>query len=192
MSILDFRAFAIVLSEITIDGSRVEGVGRPDVPGFLQEIIERELSGDSRMVSSFLEICQILKQNRFETVADIDCDEISRFVNEVESLPLVGSKAIILTLAKRQISHFYFLFTGDESWLFYSYHRKAMWVRSWSDVDDTERSSHFRNIIMITVFFNGTGESRVDLLPEGKKMDHTYFTQRIIDPLEELCYHDCR
>jgi hypothetical protein len=40
---------------------------------------------------------------------------------------------------------------------------------------------------MITVSFNGTRESLVDVLPEGKKMESMYFTQSIDDPLAELC-----
>jgi hypothetical protein len=81
----DVRAFAEVLSEITIGGSRVEGVSRPGVPGFVVEIIERGLSGDSRMANSFVEIFEILKQNRFEIVAGVDCDEVLKFVSWVES-----------------------------------------------------------------------------------------------------------
>jgi ATP-dependent helicase YprA (DUF1998 family) len=81
----DFRAFAEILSEITVDGSGVEGVSHPDVPGFVVEIIERGFSGDSRNANSFVEIFEILKQNRFEIVAGIDCDEVVKFVNWVES-----------------------------------------------------------------------------------------------------------
>jgi hypothetical protein len=62
------QAFAKLLSEITMGGSRVQGVIRPDVPGFVVEIIERGLSGDSRRVNSFVEIFETLKQNRFEIV----------------------------------------------------------------------------------------------------------------------------
>jgi hypothetical protein len=66
-------------------GSGVKGVSRPDVPGFIVEIIERGLSGDSRWANSFVEIFEILKQNRFEIVADVDCDEVLKFVSWVES-----------------------------------------------------------------------------------------------------------
>jgi hypothetical protein len=37
----DVRAFAEVLSEITMGGSRVEGASRPDVPGFVVELIKK-------------------------------------------------------------------------------------------------------------------------------------------------------
>jgi hypothetical protein len=62
----DVRAFAEILSEITMGGSRVKGVSRQDVPGFVMELIERGLSGDSRNANSFVEIFEILKQNCFE------------------------------------------------------------------------------------------------------------------------------
>jgi hypothetical protein len=63
---------------------------------------------------------------------------------------------MLLTLAKHQTSRFLFLFTSDESWMFYFYHREAMWVPSWSEVDDIERPSYFGRKTIIAVFFNGT------------------------------------
>jgi hypothetical protein len=58
---------------------------RPDAPGFVVEIIQRGLSGDSRNANSFVDIFEILRQNRFEIVASVDCDEVSKYVNWVES-----------------------------------------------------------------------------------------------------------
>jgi tRNA A-37 threonylcarbamoyl transferase component Bud32 len=72
----DVRAFTEVLSEITMSSSGVEGVSRADVPGFVVEIIERGLSGESRNANSFVEIFEILKENRFEIVAGVDCNEV--------------------------------------------------------------------------------------------------------------------
>jgi ATP-dependent helicase YprA (DUF1998 family) len=66
-------------------GSGVEGVSRQDVPGFVVEIIERGLSGNSRNANSFVEIFEILKQNSLEIVAGVDCDEGLKFVNWVKS-----------------------------------------------------------------------------------------------------------
>jgi serine/threonine protein kinase len=43
----DVREFAEALSEITMDGSKIKGANCPDVPGFVVEIIEKKLSGDS-------------------------------------------------------------------------------------------------------------------------------------------------
>jgi hypothetical protein len=47
-------------------------------------------------------------------------------------------------LAKHHRSHFYFLFTGDDSWMFYAYNHRRMEVPSWDDVDETERPFHFQ------------------------------------------------
>jgi hypothetical protein len=47
-----------------------------EVPGCVVEIIKRGLSGDSRNADSFVEILEILKQNRFEIVAGVDCNEV--------------------------------------------------------------------------------------------------------------------
>jgi hypothetical protein len=75
------RAFAEVLSEITMSGSRAKTASRLDVPGFVAEIIERGLSGDSRVAISFVEIFEILKQNRFQIAAGVECDDVSKFMS---------------------------------------------------------------------------------------------------------------
>jgi hypothetical protein len=85
MPVSDVREFAEILSEITVSGSRLEGANCPDVPRFVVEIIERELSGDSRNAHSFVEIFEVLTQNRFSIVAGVDCDEVLKFVSRVES-----------------------------------------------------------------------------------------------------------
>jgi hypothetical protein len=80
----DVRAFAEILLEISMGGSGIEGVSRPDVPGFSVEIIERVLSGDSRNTNSFVEIFEILKEDRSEIMAGIDCNEVLKSVNQAK------------------------------------------------------------------------------------------------------------
>jgi hypothetical protein len=70
------RALTKIVSEITMDGSRLDGVVHLDVQGFVQEILETGFSDDSTIANSFLEIFELLKENRFEIVADVDCDDI--------------------------------------------------------------------------------------------------------------------
>jgi hypothetical protein len=81
MLISDVRAFAEVLSKITMSDSRIKGVSRPEAPGFVVEIIERELSSDSRRANAFAEIFEILKQNRFDIVAGVGCNEVLKYVS---------------------------------------------------------------------------------------------------------------
>jgi hypothetical protein len=81
----DVRAFTEVLSEITMGDSGVKGASRPDIPGFVMEIIERGLSGDSRNANLFVEIFEILKENRFEIVAGVNCNEVLKFASWIES-----------------------------------------------------------------------------------------------------------
>jgi hypothetical protein len=38
------------------------------------------------------------------------------------------------------------------------------------------------------VFFNGTGQFIIDILPEGMKMDTDYFADNIVDEMARLCY----
>jgi hypothetical protein len=41
------------------------------------------------------------------------------------------------------------------------------WVVSWDDVGEIEPSSHFHKKTMLIIFFNGTGEYKILILPEG-------------------------
>jgi hypothetical protein len=43
------------------------------------------------------------------------------------------------------------LFTGDESWMFYAYDHRTMWVVSWDDVVKSERPSHFQEKTIFTI-----------------------------------------
>jgi hypothetical protein len=81
----DIRTFAEMLSELTMGGSRVKGVSRSGVPGFVMDVVERGFSGNSRRANSFVEIFEILKQNYFEIVAGVDCNGVLKFVSWVES-----------------------------------------------------------------------------------------------------------
>jgi hypothetical protein len=102
------------------------------------------------------------------------------------------SRDMLHTLATHESTGFHFLFTGDESWMFYSYHQHTMWVASWEDVDEVERLSHYHKKTMLTAFFNGTGEFMIDILPEGAKMNTAYFADKVIDKLAEACYPNGR
>jgi hypothetical protein len=81
---------------------------------------------------------------------------------------------MLLALSKQQVSLFHFIFTGDESWMFYSYQREVMCVPSL-------RYSHFH--ILFKAFL-------ITILPEEKKMASTYFVQGIIDSSAEPCDSD--
>jgi hypothetical protein len=43
---------------------------------------------------------------------------------------------------------------------------------------------------MVTTFFNGTGECKIAILPQGHKMNSTYFIGCVFQPLVEMCYPD--
>jgi histone-lysine N-methyltransferase SETMAR len=40
---------------------------------------------------------------------------------------------------------------------------------------------------MLSVFFNGTSQFPIDILPEGMKIDTDYFADNIIDKMARLC-----
>jgi hypothetical protein len=45
---------------------------------------------------------------------------------------------------------------------------------------------------MVTIFFTGTGECKIAILPQGRKMNITYFIGCVIQPLIEMCSPDGR
>jgi hypothetical protein len=91
-------------------------------------------------------------------------------------------------LAKHEHTNYCFIVTGDESWMSYAYDHRTRWVASLDDVDETERPSHFHQNIMFAVFFNGTGEYKIVIRPQGQKMNSAYFMEYVLCPLAEICY----
>jgi histone-lysine N-methyltransferase SETMAR len=67
-----------------------------------------------------------------------------------------------------------------------------MWVASWNDVEEIGRPSHFQQKTMVTIFFNGTGECKTAILPQGHKMNGACFIGRVVQPLVEICSPDGR
>jgi hypothetical protein len=65
---------------------------------------------------------------------------------------------------------------------------RTKWIASWDDFDEIERPSHFHQKTMFTVFSSGTWEYKIVILPEGQKMNGTYFIECVLQPLTELYY----
>jgi hypothetical protein len=81
------------------------------------------------------------------------------------------AQSMLHALVKPEHTNYHFLFPGDESWIFYAYDHRTRWVASWDDVDGIERPSHFHQKTIFTLFFNGTGEYKIAILPEGQKVN---------------------
>jgi hypothetical protein len=72
--------------------------------------------------------------------------------------------------------------------MFYAYDHRLRRVASWDDVDEIERLSHFHQKAMFTVFFNGTWEYKIVILPEGQKVSGACFIESVLRPLAEMCH----
>jgi predicted transcriptional regulator len=68
------------------------------------------------------------------------------------------AQSMLQALAKHKHMIYHYLFTGDESWMFYACDDRTRWVASWDDVDEIERPSHFHQKSMFTIFFNRRAE----------------------------------
>jgi hypothetical protein len=56
------------------------------------------------------------------------------------------------------------------------------------DLDEIERLSHFHQKNVFTTLFNGTGDHKTAILPEGQKMNNTYFRECVLRSFTEICY----
>jgi hypothetical protein len=95
---------------------------------------------------------------------------------------------MLVELRKHARSNFHFLFTGDETWVFYENPNTHMWVADIGELDKVQRKSHYAKKVMATVFFNGSGQFVLDMMPAGQTMNSKYFATRIIPKLAKLCY----
>jgi hypothetical protein len=86
----DVCAFASLLSEIAIGPP-----GAPPVPARVPEFVSRMMedgrSPESQRRLSFVDIVELLKENRFEIVAGVDSEEVAAFLARVESAEQSGN-----------------------------------------------------------------------------------------------------
>jgi serine/threonine protein kinase len=95
----DVSAFASLLFEITVGGTATPSIGAAGgspspatVPAFVSRMIEDGRSPESARRLSFAEIVAQLKANGFKIMAGVDSDEVSEFVNRVESSEHAGER----------------------------------------------------------------------------------------------------
>jgi hypothetical protein len=98
-----------------------------------------------------------------------------------------STRQALATTPKHQHTNFHFLFTGDEIWMFSAHDHRTMLIASWDDIEDIGRPSHFQQKTMVTIFFNGTGECKIAILPQGHKMKRTHFIGCVVLSLVEMC-----
>jgi hypothetical protein len=75
------------------------------------------------------------------------------------------------TLEGHATSNFHFLWTDDESWMFYEYYHETMLAASWEEVDRLGRPTHYHRKIMATALMNRTGEYFLNILPRSWSID---------------------
>jgi hypothetical protein len=100
----------------------------------------------------------------------------------------VSSKQMLETLRAHRKTSFQYLYTGDESWILYTYNQRSFWIAPWEQVPEVERPTHHQKKQMLSVFFNGTGHYVTDWLPEGRTMNSPYYVEEVLTPLADSCY----
>jgi hypothetical protein len=94
---------------------------------------------------------------------------------------LAGS--MMASLRKHASHDIHYIFTGDESSMFYSYPHTHQCVASLDDRKEIVRETHFQEKRMVTVFFNGTDQYSIEIMPKCAKMNGPYFWEKIVLPL---------
>jgi serine/threonine protein kinase len=80
----DVRAFVELLLRIVHGDSAQERGCRLSIPVFVLEMIKRGQSSDSKATLSFVDIFEILKDNKFVILEGVDSKEVSKFVRWIE------------------------------------------------------------------------------------------------------------
>jgi hypothetical protein len=89
-------------------------------------------------------------------------------------------------LAAHESARLYFLCTGNESWLLYSYHEWTRLTASWDDAAAIRRLFHYHKKTMLSVVFSQTGQFLIDIVPQGINMDTDDFADNITDKMARL------
>jgi hypothetical protein len=118
---------------------------------------------------------------------------VSHTMTAAQKVMRVGlAQSALQALAKHQHTNFHFLFTCDEAWMFSAHDHRTMWVASWNDVEEIGRPPHFQQKTKVTIFFDGTAERKIAILPQRHKMNSTAFMGCVLEPLVEMCSADDR
>jgi hypothetical protein len=102
------------------------------------------------------------------------------------------ARSMLEMLESHAASNFHFMWSGDESWMFYEYHYETMWAASCEEVNELERPTHDHRKTSVTAFLNGTRYYFLNILPRGRSINTNYFAGEIICGLEDLCYPEGR
>jgi histone-lysine N-methyltransferase SETMAR len=181
------------------DLTNIPSPGRPREEELARAIAhkhEEDPHLSARKLAQYLGIAHSTVCSYLSEVLQMKCLRL-RWVPHTLSIEQKAKRAeyageMLRILQTHESTGFHFLFTGDESWIFYSYNHRTQWVASWEELDEVERPSHYHRKTMVTVFFNGTGDFLIDILPEGLKMNSTYFANNIIDVIAGSCYPNGR
>jgi hypothetical protein len=64
--------------------------------------------------------------------------------------------------------------------MFHEYDHETMWAASREEVDELERLTHYHKKIMITAFFNGTGQYFLNILPRAGLWRQATLLERLL------------
>jgi histone-lysine N-methyltransferase SETMAR len=93
---------------------------------------------------------------------------------------------LVLTAAARDGWHH--LVTGDESWFFFTYSPRRMWILTRDDMATKRRPDIHTKKSMFTVLWNPLGFCVVDTLRTDAKKESDYFTTNVLAAVERKVF----
>jgi transposase len=82
--------------------------------------------------------------------------------------------------------------TGDESWFIMDQAPRRMWSLTEDEVATKPRTTIATKKFMYTIMWNPHGFHVIDLLPSDAKMNSTYYTSNVLEPLHQNFFPEGR
>ena len=95
------------------------------------------------------------------------------------------AKNLLKNLKEEEATGFEFVMTGDESWFYYHYPQKEIWILNGEDVPNGHKNEPYAKKSMFTIFVNGKGVQIIDLKPIEIKITGDYFLGNILMTIEQ-------
>jgi IS30 family transposase len=130
-----------------------------ELAGKVADEIEKDPHASARQIARVLGVSPGSVRNRLTNNLGMRCCHLRwvphTLTSEQKRKRAEMAKNMLDELQMHVESHFSFIYTGDESWMKYSYPYKTEWISKWEWPKKVERNSHVQRKIMFTVFFNG-------------------------------------
>jgi histone-lysine N-methyltransferase SETMAR len=181
------------------DLNNIPSPGRPQIEDLdvqIEQIIENDPHASARHIAEVLNVSPSTVCDRLTNDLGMKCCHL-RWVphllsSEQKAKRAEMARSMLNDLREHARTDFLSLFTGDESWMLYAYPYETQWILDGETPEGIACPTQFQRKIMLTVFFNGTCDFAMDLMPEGRTMNSTYFCETILPKVASVAFQKRR